>query len=171
MTRMWSTGLFLLLLLGTIGCDQATKRWAHASLARSAAHSYLGNTVTLEYAENPGAFLSLGADWPPVARFFLFTAGAALLLVFATVALMRHSASVVPVAGLILFLGGGLSNLVDRFTRGSVIDFMNVGVGPLRTGIFNVADVAIMAGAALAMFSWVRRTEPGAETSSAEEHV
>ena len=30
--------------------------------------------------------------------------------------------------------------------RGSVIDFMNVGVGPLRTGIFNVADMAILLG-------------------------
>jgi signal peptidase II len=30
-----------------------------------------------------------------------------------------------------------------------VIDFLNVGVGPLRTGIFNVADVAITLGVAL----------------------
>jgi signal peptidase II len=157
MIRIWTAALLLLLLLGTIGCDQATKRWAHASLAQSAARSYLGNTFTLEYAENPGAFLSLGADWPPRARFVLFTSGAALLLVFGTVALMRHSASLVPIVGLILFLGGGMSNLVDRFTRGTVIDFMNVGFGPLRTGIFNVADVAIMVGAAVAMFSWSRR--------------
>ena len=48
-----------------------------------------------------------------------------------------------------LFASGGASNLIDRLVRGSVIDFMNVGVGPVRTGIFNVADVAVMAGAAL----------------------
>jgi signal peptidase II len=30
-----------------------------------------------------------------------------------------------------------------------VIDFMNVGVGPVRTGIFNVADTAIMPGAGI----------------------
>jgi signal peptidase II len=30
-----------------------------------------------------------------------------------------------------------------------VIDFMNLGVGPVRTGIFNVADVAIMLGAGI----------------------
>ena len=46
-----------------------------------------------------------------------------------------------------LFLAGALSNLIDRIAVGSVIDFLNVGIGPLRTGIFNVADVAIMAGA------------------------
>ena len=34
-------------------------------------------------------------------------------------------------------------------SRGSVVDFMSVGVDPLRTGIFNVADVAVMIGIAL----------------------
>jgi signal peptidase II len=29
------------------------------------------------------------------------------------------------------------------------VDFLNVGIGPLRTGIFNVADMAIMLGVAL----------------------
>ena len=32
---------------------------------------------------------------------------------------------------------------------GAVVDFMNVGIGNLRTGIFNLADVAIMIGAGL----------------------
>jgi signal peptidase II len=50
---------------------------------------------------------------------------------------------------LTLFFAGGASNLIDRIYRGSVIDFMNVGIGGLRTGIFNVADLAIMLGMAL----------------------
>jgi signal peptidase II len=32
---------------------------------------------------------------------------------------------------------------------GRVVDFLNVGLGPVRTGIFNVADMAIMAGVIL----------------------
>jgi len=44
-------------------------------------------------------------------------------------------------------LAGGIGNLIDRlFHNGLVIDFLNVGIGPIRTGIFNVADMAIMAG-------------------------
>jgi lipoprotein signal peptidase len=31
----------------------------------------------------------------------------------------------------------------------AVVDFMNLGIGPLRTGIFNAADVSILAGAAV----------------------
>ena len=45
-------------------------------------------------------------------------------------------------------LGGGLSNLIDRaYHQGAVSDFLNIGIGKLRTGVFNVADVLIMAGA------------------------
>jgi signal peptidase II len=32
------------------------------------------------------------------------------------------------------------------FNHGAVIDFLNIGVGSLRTGVFNVADIAIMIG-------------------------
>jgi signal peptidase II len=56
------------------------------------------------------------------------------------------------VTGLTLLAAGGASNWADRVVHGRVIDFMNVGIGPLRTGIFNVADVAIMLGVALLLF-------------------
>lgn len=44
----------------------------------------------------------------------------------------------------------GCGNLIDRIAHGGcVTDFLNVGVGGLRTGIFNIADAAIVAGAFL----------------------
>jgi signal peptidase II len=53
-----------------------------------------------------------------------------------------------------LIVGGGVSNLVDRLRYGGyVVDFLNVGIGPVRTGIFNVADMAIMVGVVLWAFS------------------
>ena len=49
--------------------------------------------------------------------------------------------------------------------HGAVVDFLNVGIGPLRTGVFNVADMAIMAGAGLlAMEGW--RETPYANRSA-----
>jgi signal peptidase II len=38
----------------------------------------------------------------------------------------------------------------------AVIDFMNLGIGPLRTGIFNVADMAIMLGVGLVLLETYR---------------
>ena len=46
---------------------------------------------------------------------------------------------------------GGAANLINRLPDGTVVDFINVGVGPVRTGIFNVADIAITLGVGLLM--------------------
>jgi signal peptidase II len=47
--------------------------------------------------------------------------------------------------------------MIDRIRfDGRVFDFLNVGIGGLRTGIFNVADVAIMAGGILALWAMIR---------------
>ena len=43
-----------------------------------------------------------------------------------------------------LIIGTGIGNLWDRLASGAVTDFMNLGIGPVRTGVFNVADLAIM---------------------------
>jgi len=52
-------------------------------------------------------------------------------------------------AGACLIWAGGASNLMDRLARGSVVDFLNVGIGPVRTGIFNIADLAVAIGIVL----------------------
>lgn len=54
------------------------------------------------------------------------------------------------VVGLSLIASGGIGNWIDRLTNdGRVTDFLNVGIGSLRTGIFNVADMALVIGVAL----------------------
>ncbi len=42
-----------------------------------------------------------------------------------------------------------MGNLIDRWMCGYVKDFLNVGIGPIRTGIFNIADATMMAGCLL----------------------
>ena len=148
--------LLCLLLAGTAGCDRVTKHLAVTTLAGAPDQSFLADTVRLQYHENPGAFLSFGASWPPAARAFLFQFGNALFLAGAGFLAARYRWSRVASCGLVLFLAGGMSNLADRMAIGSVIDFLNVGIGPVRTGIFNVADIAIMAGIAMVLWEVVR---------------
>jgi signal peptidase II len=112
-----------------------------------------GWTIT----ENPGAFLGLGASLPGCALTVAASAGMAVLLTAA----FRSGWTGLPLIGVVLACSGGASNLIDRVVRGSVVDFMNVGVGPLRTGIFNFADVAIMAGIALVLFGSIAETDRG----------
>jgi lipoprotein signal peptidase len=66
---------------------------------------------------------------------------------------VRRRSNALARLGLTLFLAGGASNWIDRIVRGSVVDFLNVGIGPVRTVIFNVADVAIMLGACIFVFA------------------
>jgi signal peptidase II len=48
-----------------------------------------------------------------------------------------------------LVLGGWGGNQLDRLRRGAVTDFLDLGVGSLRWPAFNLADAAIVGGAAL----------------------
>ena len=61
---------------------------------------------------------------------------------------------------LVLVISGGFSNLLSRILNdGHVIDFMNVGIGWLRTGTFNFADMAIMTGV-ITLFVYGLRSDP-----------
>lgn len=141
-------------LFGTIGCDQATKVIARDALSAGPSVSLFGGLVRLVYAQNPGAFLSLGAGMSDTARFWIFTALVAGVLAWAAWKLATDRAmGWLRTVAWTLVVAGGLGNLIDRLARGSVIDFMIVGAGPVHTGIFNVADVAIMAGLAILLFS------------------
>lgn len=149
----WAGRLVLVVaVLGTIGCDRVTKHVATATLAGQPSRSYLADTIWLGYVENRGGFLSLGAGLSPGVRSIVFTGVNGLMLAAMVVLAMRNKWRGAQAVGLALFVAGGASNWIDRVVRGSVVDFMNVGIGPVRTGIFNVADIAIMAGAALVIF-------------------
>lgn len=150
--------LLCLLLAGTASCDRATKHFAMTTLAGSPDQTFLSGTVRLTYHENPGAFLGLGAEWRPEVRTAFFQIGNGLFLLATAVLALRGRFSRLGQAGLTLFLAGGVSNLVDRVAMGRVVDFLNVGIGPLRTGIFNVADMAILAGVAILIAEGLRNS-------------
>jgi signal peptidase II len=141
--------LILVASVATIGCDRVTKHVATTTLADAPRQSFLADTVRLEYAENTGAFLGLGADWSETVRTTVFVVGNALLLAALMIMAHRQRWSPSSMLGVALFVAGGLSNLLDRVLHGAVVDFLNVGIGPVRTGIFNVADMAIMLGVGL----------------------
>lgn len=156
----WHFLIPTLVVVLVIVVDQVTKMLARATLATSEPLLFAGGIARLLYAENPGAFLSLGADLPPDLRFWIFAVLVALLLVALVIYLLRTSAQtpLLMLVAVSLFVAGGIGNLIDRlFNDGRVIDFMQVGVGWLHTGVFNVADMAIMAGVGLVLLSMLRK--------------
>ena len=148
--------LLLAVLAATIGCDRVTKRIAADTLAGAGDRSFLAGTVTLLYTENTGGFLSMGAGLSRGGRTAVFVVGTGLVLVAAAIGLLRSRFDLWSMLGVTLFMAGGASNWMDRVTHGTVVDFLNVGLGPVRTGVFNVADMAIMAGLGLLIVAEAR---------------
>ncbi|UTV27273.1 signal peptidase II [Photobacterium atrarenae] len=103
----------------------------------------------LLYVHNYGAafsFLSDAGGW----QRWLFTAialGVCSLLVF----WMRRSPASNKLANsaYALIIGGALGNLSDRLYHGFVVDFLDFYVGSYHWPAFNIADMAIVAGAGL----------------------
>ena len=142
--------LLLLLAACCVGCDQGTKLIAAERLEGGPGRSLLFGTVRLVYAENAGAFLGLGSGLSEGLRNLLAVATAVMVIGVFWMALRGAQKSMLHSISFALVAAGGASNLIDRVLNdGRVIDFMVVGVGGLRTGVFNVADMAITAGALL----------------------
>lgn len=140
--------LILVIIGACVALDQGTKAIARALLPPRTLH-VLGDLVRLSLSENTGAFLSLGAELSPVLRFWVFTVVSALLVVAVAVyAILERELPRDVVVALACVVGGGASNLIDRVLwEGRVVDFLNFGIGNLRTGILNVADIFITFGA------------------------
>ncbi|WP_240701831.1 signal peptidase II [Pseudoalteromonas rubra] len=131
--------------------DQLSKWFASYYLNGWQMTSYWFDLVRLGYRENSGVFLSLGSELPPPLRSVLFIGVIGLLLVAILMYTLKGAElNRNQVTGLSLVLSGGVSNLIDRvLNNGAVIDFLNLGLGEFRTGVFNIADVAILCGAVM----------------------
>jgi signal peptidase II len=153
--------MFSFVLLACVGCDHAVKQVAEQWLAGSGRIVLLGGVVQLQLVTNPGAFLSLGAELPETLRHLVLIGFVPLMLVCAGWLLFRSpGASRAQALAFGLIGGGGLANWLDRVRGdGAVTDFVSLGLGSLRTGIFNVADVAIVLG--LLLFLFVRSGSHG----------
>ena len=146
-------GLVAMLLFACVGCDQVSKGVVREHVALGETHSYLADTLRLTHAENPGAFLSIGASLPEGARIAVFQVGVSILVIGLLGYALLARLGMWGIVGFSLLAASGMGNLIDRFMRdGHVTDFLNLGLGSLRTGIFNIADVVGLIGFVLLLF-------------------
>ena len=142
-----------------LAADVATKVWAVARLAGRDVE-LLGGLVVLHESRNPGAAFSIAGGATVV--FSLIAMVIAVVIVRSARRLTSRGWGV----ALGLILGGALGNLVDRLLRspgplrGHVVDFIDLHWnGRSVWPVFNVADMAIVTGAALALLLSARGVE------------
>ena len=135
----------------TLVVDQGHKIWM-LDVFDIAARQPVALTPFLDLvmAWNPGISYSLLSAQTPEGRLALLalSLGATLLL---SVWLWRAPKKITTV-GLGLIVGGALGNAYDRFAYGAVADFFHFHVGGFHWYIFNIADVAIVAGVGLLLY-------------------
>lgn len=142
--------LILVFILFNIGCDQVTKNMVRERVDYHANIKVINDHITLTKVENTGAFLSAGDTLSTPLKFVLLTLLPLVTLLFGFYMVMRkQNMPVILVVGICFVIGGGVGNLYDRIIYGSVTDFLHIDFVIFQTGVFNVADMSIMAGMAL----------------------
>jgi signal peptidase II len=134
-----------------LALDRVTKVLAERNLQDGPVELITG-VLDLRYTTNPGGAFGLFGGIP-----WLFVAISAAVIIAIVLASRRLPATASAV-GLGLVLGGAMGNLIDRAIRGpgfsgEVVDFIDLQVWP----IFNLADSAIVVGAAVLLLSGLRR--------------
>ncbi|GAB6034014.1 signal peptidase II [Galenea microaerophila] len=142
-----ATGLKTLwLAIGVVILDQLSKMWAVNTLTLGEPMAVISHlNFTLNY--NEGAAFSFLSDMGGAQR-WLFTglalAVTAVLLVWLRKLPAHWNCEVV---GINFVLGGAIGNVIDRVLAGKVTDFIDFYIGSWHYATFNVADMAISAGA------------------------
>ena len=141
--------------LAVLLLDQASKLW----LLRVFDIGHRGAvTVTpffdLVLAWNPGISFGWFQNDSPVAQIVLMVIKAVAVIVLAI--WMARSRTLLATVGLGLIIGGAIGNAIDRFAYGAVVDFalfhLQIGGNTYNWYVFNLADVAIVAGVAALLY-------------------
>jgi signal peptidase II len=138
LTERWRA--FALLVAGVLIADQATKAIVRATLEPHESRRVVPG-LSITRLTNEG--IAFGLFPGRQAAVAVLTVVALCGIAIAIVALMSRHRGVATGGGLLV--GGSLGNLVDRLAHGGVTDFID----PARWPAFNLADIAIVGGAAL----------------------
>jgi signal peptidase II len=153
LTRPLRGGVIAAILV--LALDQASKYWllfvfdiGHRGAVR------LTPFFDLVLAWNVGISFGWFQNDGTLAQIGLMVVKAVAVIVLAI--WMARSRTLLATLALGLIIGGAIGNAIDRFTYGAVVDFalfhVQIGGKPFNWYVFNLADVAIVAGVAALLY-------------------
>lgn len=165
-TQTWGGSkavLFFGVLFGILVLDIATKMLVQEYFMLHEQVDVVGDYVRLTYIYNPGAAfgIHLGEHSRVIFLVLSIVALAALVAMYWFTPAHNH----LRLVAISLICAGAIGNLIDRIRSvDGVVDFIDIGVGAIRWPVFNVADMAVTAGAvilALSLWKEEQRVETG----------
>ena len=140
----------IVVILANYLLDKVTKLLAINYLQHKVPISFFNDLVVLTYAENTGAFLSFGSNFNSVLKAIVMLVLPMAVCLFGIFWCMIKEKYISRCIILSTIIGGGVGNLIDRIIHNfTVVDFLNFGIGNLRTGVLNVADLSVTFGVIL----------------------
>lgn len=168
MNSVWKRyGIFGLLSVLLIALDQWTKVLAYDKLRIDGPFVIWDGVFELLYSENRGAAFGIlqGQKW-----FFLLVAAAVVIVILIFLNKMPNEKKMLPLFFCsVLLASGAIGNVIDRITRGFVVDFLYFKL--IDFPIFNVADcyVVVAAGLLILLTGFVYKDEDLEFLSSKEK--
>lgn len=138
----------LLVALAAFAVDQLTKWWVFEGLdlRERLAIPVVPPFLNFRMAWNTGINFGLFGGGSDAARWVLIGLTVVISAALVWWVLRRRSGALAVGAGLVV--GGALGNALDRLRHGAVADFLNTSCCGMNNPFsFNVADIAIFAGA------------------------
>lgn len=160
--------IWLILLIVIVFCDQLTKWLAIILLQGNPPYYVIDGVLRFSYVENRGAAFGMLDEhrW--------------VFLVLSTVAIIgicfyiwRYTPkSRLVMSALILIVGGGIGNMIDRTFLGYVVDFIDFCAFPdLWMWVFNVADSCVCVGVGLLLLYLIMDTVNEVKREKAKKNV
>lgn len=156
MKKIWFVGESIVLL----ALDQGLKAYVVQNL-EPGEEKHVTDRIVLRRVENKGMCLNILEDKPEAVK--VLSVSAALAVTAAQAAALLRKGHFFRKQGLAFLLAGAWSNTADRWTRGSVVDYIGVKCSgkKLSAITYNLADFFILAGnvilAAAALFTRDKR--------------
>lgn len=150
----WS--LFFL-AISVLVADQLSKHAVEVWTAAGTSRVLVPGLLNFVHSTNPGVAFGLLADsnsaWrAPLLIIFSVSVIGLIVWLLAT----HRAGSLLGQCGMTLILGGAAGNVLDRILRRSVTDFIDFHIADYHWYTFNLADSAIVIGAALVILELLR---------------
>jgi signal peptidase II len=155
--RSIAWGWLALIIVLVLAADQATKHAIDKYTTADYFHVVIPGLLNLIHTHNPGVAFSMFANaHSPAVRFVLVLFSVVVVVFLFWLLAAERAGGRAGQIGMALIIGGAVGNVLDRITRNGVTDFIDLHAGSHHWPTFNVADSAIVIGAALVLLELFR---------------
>lgn len=137
--------IYIVLALAIFTAEVKIKNYIEKNKEMHEKQEIFNGNIIIERYHNKGAMLNFMEKDVKKVKIVSATLLGVILMIFG--ALLPKKGSHLMKFAMSLILGGALSNVYDRFTRGYVVDYFSFKW--LKKIVFNISDICIFIGAAL----------------------